>query len=368
MIVRRRMCFWCLIALGAIASAVAVSCERGSGGNGFLRLSMSDDYDYPEMSRLSEYLKSNGGSGVIPDTNDFILTVSDQSGKTVYKGLYSEKPGVFELPAGVYDVSVLSSEFSAPAYDAPRFGDSRTVIVNPGETIGVAFLCTQLNSGIRFIFDNSFLSEYSSGYIMLSQKEFGALEYPYAEHRIAYFNPGEIIVIYVENFQESALFSRYLDPAEILTVNLSASQDTPEGFSITVDTARNWTWEDYVTGGDRDGSKPEQALTVADLPSYAGAEDVWVEGYIVGGDVTTSKVNTKPPFAKESHLAIADYAFVSEREQCAAVELPSSGGIREALNLVSNPDNLHRKLFVRGDIVNYFGYPGVKQVKEYILY
>ena len=197
MIVRRRMCFWCLIALGAIASAVAVSCERGSGGNGFLRLSMSDDYDYPEMSRLSEYLKSNGGSGIIPDTNDFILTVSDQSGKTVYEGLYSEKPEVFELPAGVYDVSVLSSEFSAPAYDAPRFGDSRTVIVNPGETIGVAFLCTQRNSGIRFIFDNSFLSEYSSGYFKvpsvgagtantefevltgMSMRFFGPGEYPY---------------------------------------------------------------------------------------------------------------------------------------------------------------------------------------------
>ena len=40
--------------------------------------------------------------------------------------------------------------------------------------------------------------------------------------------------------------------------------------------------------------------------------------------------------------------------------------MRNALNLVSNPSNLKRKLWVKGDIVSaYFGIPGIKNIKEY---
>ena len=110
----------------------------------------------------------------------------------------------------------------------------------------------------------------------------------------------------------------------------------------------------------------EKALKVADLTMFLGAEDVWVCGYIVGGDVTTANVKLEPPFSKETHLAIADNAGASTREECAGAELPE-GSVRETLNLIDNPEILGKKIYVKGDIENYYGYPGVKNIKEFQL-
>ena len=107
-------------------------------------------------------------------------------------------------------------------------------------------------------------------------------------------------------------------------------------------------------------------MTVADLILNMGAEDVWVAGYIVGGDMTTANVKFEGPFSRTTHLAIASSPEASSREECAAVELPSQK-LRDALNLVDNPGLIGKKLYVCGDIGNYFGYPGVKNAKEFVL-
>ena len=76
---------------------------------------------------------------------------------------------------------------------------------------------------------------------------------------------------------------------------------------------------------------------------------------------------TEPPFTKSSHIAIASHQYVAGRDECAAVELLSASGVRDELNLVENPSLLGRIVYVKGRIVNYFGYPGVKGVKEFYL-
>ena len=49
------------------------------------------------------------------------------------------------------------------------------------------------------------------------------------------------------------------------------------------------------------------------------------------------------------------------------MQLPS-GSLRDELNLVDNPQQLRRKIYLRGDIVDaYFGIPGIKNISEYIL-
>jgi hypothetical protein len=56
-----------------------------------------------------------------------------------------------------------------------------------------------------------------------------------------------------------------------------------------------------------------------------------------------------------------------DKDVCLSVQL-SSGDLRDALNLVDNPQNLHRKVYLRGDIVDaYYGIPGIKNVSEYVL-
>ena len=81
----------------------------------------------------------------------------------------------------------------------------------------------------------------------------------------------------------------------MLTIKLSASAETSDSFSVEIDTVRNWMYEDFTLGSGNDGSSMEKALKIADLAMNLGAEDVWVCGYIVGGDVSTSKVSFDPP-------------------------------------------------------------------------
>ena len=50
-----------------------------------------------------------------------------------------------------------------------------------------------------------------------------------------------------------------------------------------------------------------------------------------------------------------------------SMQLPA-GDVREALNLVDNPENLGRRLYVKGDLVEaYYGIPGIKNVTEFEL-
>ena len=90
-------------------------------------------------------------------------------------------------------------------------------------------------------------------------------------------------------------------------------------------------------------------------------------GYIVGGDLTStgSKMNTGPAFTKDTHIAIAARASVTDKSSCLSVELPK-GEIRDALNLLDNPGMLGRLVYLKGDIVaSYYGIPGLKNVKEF---
>lgn len=86
-----------------------------------------------------------------------------------------------------------------------------------------------------------------------------------------------------------------------------------------------------------------------------------------GGDLTASSVSFDEPFESESNIAIAGRTTVYDKESCMSVQL-LKGKVRDALNLVSNPSNLKRKVFLKGDIVeSYFGIPGVKNISECVI-
>ena len=91
-----------------------------------------------------------------------------------------------------------------------------------------------------------------------------------------------------------------------------------------------------------------------------GSEDVWVAGYIVG---------CASPFLgtdSETNLAIADSPAQESKDSCMSVEL-KKGSLRDALNIVSNPGNLGRRVYVKGDIVQYYKMPGIKNITSWSL-
>lgn len=344
--------------------AVLSACKDEMKGDAYISFTLSSDYSYYSLRRFAGGLKSGGDDIFLPDTNNFILTVTGPGGE-VYRGPYGQRPDPMQVTSGTYDVSLYSIEFSEPAFASPQFGDYRTVVINSGQTLSVAFGCTQLNCGMRLLFTDSFKDRFFSSEVSIRSEDY-SLPYPYTESRIAYFMPGILSVVCSENGNDIPILSRQLDAADILTIKLSASAESSGGFSVEIDTARNWLFEDFTVGSGNNGSSMENALQVADIPLNKGAKGVWVTGYIVGGDVTTSKINTAPPFSEMSNLAISDNPVATGRNECAPVQLPS-GEIRDTLNLVSHPENLGLRLYIKGDIEEYFGSTGVKNIKEFML-
>ena len=342
--------------------AVTAACDRGSGladGAGFMRLAFSDSW--------------SGGTRSIagmPDTNDFILNVSDEDGDVIYSGPYGASPEIFEVSPGSYMISVRSSEFASPAFSMPVFGDDRCVVVPGGGTVSVELECIQVNSGVRLRIDPDFLTAYPQGVLFLSSED-GRLMYGYSEKRIAYFNPGNVSLVMNEEDRSRTLLTRWLESREILTLNIDVPEFSADGghISITVDTSRVWTTEDYVIGEEsgNSGSEPEEAVSVSQARTMAGEKDVWVTGFVVGGDLSRSSMSFEGPFESATNLAIATRSSVRDKDACMSVELPS-GDVRDALNLVSNPALLGRQIWIRGDIVeSYFGIPGIKSTDEFVV-
>ena len=311
-------------------------------------------------------------AGDFPDTNRFLLKVTDASGKAVFDGLYGDSPEALDVPEGNYTVSVRSREFVTPAFDAPLWGDTQVVPVRKGRTSRVLLECTMLNSGIRLRLSPAFRKDYPEGALEISSID-GKLPWADGETGTAYFHPGIVTLLLQAGQNSKALFSRDLEPREILTVTLagtgSVAGETGADVSIAVDTSR--VWHETTVGADDPaaGSSKEKALSVSQARATAGASGIWVHGYIVGGDLssTGNKMATGPEFTKDTHLALAARSSVTDKSVCLSVELPK-GTVRDAINLKDHPDLLGRHIYLKGTLVgSYFGIPGLKGVSDFSL-
>lgn len=397
--------FWFLISCAVILLTAA--CDSLTFmGEGELALRFVDSY-YSSTKAVYN----------LPDTNDFVLEVRSLSnGKLIYSGKYGASPEIIKVQSGKYEVKVFSSYFEGAAFDSPQYGDLQQVTVGNEQKINVDLLCAQINCGIRLRIDQSFLKVYPNGMLFVKSDE-ARLLYAYREQRIAYFNPGKIYLVLNNGGVEEVLLTRTLASQQILTINLSATGSSAttgadsgtgsagsdsgsgtdsgsgsgnsgtgsgnsgsgntgsilqnSGISIQIDTSRVWTTENYKIGGKNTdkGSDDETAYSVASAKNNIGEEDVWVYGYIVGGDLRASEdgISFDTPFTSRTHIAIAARSSVVEKSSCLSVFLPQ-GDIRDELNLVDNPENLGKQVYLKGDIVEaYYGIPGIKGVSEYKL-
>lgn len=327
-------------------------------------------------SFVSESYLATKASFEVPDTSDFTLSVTRSDGKVIYSGAYGASPEQLLVSAGTYTVKAVSGEFPRPAFDSPQYGDEQCVVVRSGESAKVKLMCVQLNAGMRLKVSPSFLTAYPKGLLYLKSND-GKLLWAYRESRTAFFKPGAVSLILSNEGVEKTLLSRTLMSQDMFVLSVSATAPTSGqsadkgGISIAVDTTRHWSSGSFVIGGSGSSSGTDEgadnALGVGEVKSHSGEEDVWVCGYIVGGDLSSSATGIKfsGPFSSETNIALAARSSVSSKSSCISIQLPS-GDVREALNLVTNPENLGRKVFVKGDIVSsYYGLPGVKNVTEY---
>ena len=323
-----------------LLAAFAMSCTRAviDDGEGVLTIHFVE----------SSYSQTKVTGETVPDTSDFLLKVADASGKILFDGKYGDSPEKMLVKAGTYTVIAQSREFKKPAFASPVFGDEQCVVVE-----GVLFL----------------------------KSADGRLMYSYTEKRAAYFQPGSISLVLSNAGTDKTLFTKTLKAGQILDMSVSApgKPSTSEGkIIIDLDTSRTWLKDSYVIGGGSSGGNTgggsssgdsyKNAMSVTKAMTEIGAEGVWVYGYIVGGDLTKTGMSTDPPFEASSNFAIAGRASVTDKESCLSVQIPSKASARDALNLVTNPENLKRKVFLKGNIVeSYFDIPGIKNVTDFVI-
>ena len=305
----------------------------------------------------------------VPDTSEFILSVMDNKGGIIYKGKYGDSPESIEVAPGTYVVRVVSSEFTKPAFDSPQFGDEQCVTVPKAGNVNVSLVCSQMTAGLRLNISPDFLTKCPDAVLFLKSSQ-GKLMYSYSEKRVAYFSPGSISLIMSTDGEDRLLMVRDLSAREVLTVGVSVAEEMSAergGISVALDTSRVWLSESLVIGGKDSGVDPEEALSVADARSSAGAEDVWVTGYVVGGDLTSASASFTSPFESRTNILIGPRSSTTDKKVCLSVQLPA-GEVRDALNLVDNPLLLGKRINIKGDIVSaYFGIPGIKNITEYKL-
>jgi hypothetical protein len=332
------------------------------GGVGQLRVSF-EGRDLPQLrSRES-----------LPDTSDFLLNIKDASGRVVYDGSFGACPEKLDVAAGSYTIKAVSSEFVKPAFSSPQYGGEVCVIVPSGGSADVKLSCYQLNSGVILDVDENFLSGCPDGTLFLSSDQ-GKLLYSYSEDRIAYFQPGKVSLILSQGGKDEVLLTRQLQAREVLVLGVSVAQSaSPSDFQglggifVGVDTSKVWLEDNYVIGGaPAKGASSEDAMTVAAAIANGPVDDVWVSGYIVGGDLTSAAASFKGPFKSRTNLLLGPRSSTADRSACISVFLPS-GKIRDALNLVDNPDVLGQKVCLKGNLVeSYYGLVGLKPVDEFV--
>lgn len=355
---KRNSCICALVAL--LAAFLTVSCDRlgESPTSGYGRLEIS-------FIRGGEHLTKAYPN--LPDTSDFILRVSEASGKVIYEGKYGDCPESMTLASGTYEVKVISSEFPCPAFDAPQFGDEQCVFV-PAEGVGrLKLICRQLNAGVRLDISSSFLVHCPDAVLLLKSAS-GKLMYSYTEKRTAYFSPGTLSLVMSSGSTDEVLLVRDLKPRDMLSVRVSVPQARPDegsGMSISIDTSRVWSDVDCIIGDEDAGVDISDALSVAEARESSAKEGVWVCGYVVGGDLTSSSASFEYPFESRTNILLGPRSSTTDRNVCLSVQLPA-GDVREALNLVDNPGLLGRRICVKGDLVHaYYGIPGLKNTMDF---
>ena len=141
--------------------------------------------------------------------------------------------------------------------------------------------------------------------------------------------------------------------------------------------------EDDVDEGKEETNNPEEpntphdpdatrkdTLSIAEgirLQKEDGYEHVYIKGYIIGYTTTQQKVYydlSKISGVKtaKTNVILADNVEERDIDNMIAVELKGDSYIQQAVNLVDNPQNLHKCLTVKGAMKEYKGLYGCTDV------
>lgn len=121
--------------------------------------------------------------------------------------------------------------------------------------------------------------------------------------------------------------------------------------------------DEDIEGGTGEGHSPYSVIKMITLGEGIFTNFAYVRGYIVGSvdrsAITGSLFGIEN--AVRTNLLLADSPREKDYKRCISVEL-SEGNLRNALNLVDNPERLGQRITVSGVVAKYMYIPGIRSL------
>ncbi len=180
----------------------------------------------------------------------------------------------------------------------------------------------------------------------------------------------------------STIIARTSNYASFASKEIARGNGTFTGIVTLYANGSNTTWQMVIRSvselkmdGPRFGATgtgtEDDPYDIASAVNIQDESEAWVQGYIVGAAKSTTIVTNddilwEPPFGNEAitkaAVVIANNPDERNISNCLVVYMPNNNPyeIRQKVNLVDHPENLHKMLKVNGYLKNQYGWPGLK--------
>ena len=332
-----------------LSAFVICSCseKETEKGNGYLMLNISH----------STSLKAD------IELMDFTLRILAGSVE-ILKEQIGDLPEKISLPVGTYTIEAYSMEFSEPKFETPFYFGRITVDIEEGETKTVSLVCSQGNTGIRIVWQEIFSTLFSTYQARIDSNE-GFLVYSSTETRTGYFLPGTVNITIHADGQIINGGAVNLATRDMVTVYMQPNTAAPGelNIKISIDKTLNYRELELIVDPNNIVNNETSPYSIAQAIERQGENEVWITGYIVG-----SKPSAGYDFVngvwQATNIVLADNINETNDWNVIFVDLATANvAYRNVLNLVNNPNNLHRRVLIRGNLRQYQSRAGLRELR-----
>ncbi len=176
--------------MGLAVLAAAISCVKsGADSEGSVSFVISADQYLPDVtkSNVSDYTD-------LPQPDDFVLTVSNASGASVWSGKSSDWNPDTKLQVGEYTVKAVYGNIEDEGFGKPCFEGTKTFTIKGKETSQVDISASLMNTVIKIICTDNLKNYYKDYTFKLERNNSDIVTFVKGEERAAFVDGYKLTV------------------------------------------------------------------------------------------------------------------------------------------------------------------------------
>ena len=348
-----------------------------SGKIGFVGFKYTSTSSSEALSYRLDYIKAGAQEGEIPGEDDpFDLNVSDvkESFTVDFEDMVQDQTYVLSgwVNKGMPDAYT----WKGAAYNSDKYIRANTKGADKGSTVESWFITPAfvVNASKKLTFDcagANWAANPSLKIYFLQKSVDGKL----SRHEIAMeaIPTSGTNYTWVKDIEVN--LSSYVGQTGFIGFQYMGTEPETGGMpTYQLDNIKYGEGGEEPNPGDADGTI-DKPFSVADVISKQSETPIaYAVGYIVAGIKNDTKITTISSAedvlfggtgqdVKNTVVLIADSKGETDYTKCVAVNLPT-GDLRTAVNLQDNPENVGKKLTIKGKFRTYFGIGGLRDVNK----